>query len=183
MSGNVDISATPVVPTDEGLGPEVLLAPGRARLFSFKVEREGNIGAGVKADSDIIDMEILNSIGLVLGKGTAQMINLKPGSYLIKLRLPDNSAPVRARPAIVGLKAPDTGPPEEEIRKYIFPEEEMPQSFSSRRAGESRYGVGRATRPDAEGGEDGTVTKESGDEEWLREAPDSGGESEGGEGE
>ncbi len=184
MSGNVDISATPVIPTDEGLGPEVLLSPGGARLFSFKVEREGNIGVGVKADSGIVEMEILNSVGMVLGRGTVQMINLKPGAYLMKLRLPDNGAPVSARPALVGLKVPDTGPPGEEIRKYIFSDEEMPQSFSSRRVGESRYGGGRAAHPDVEGEEgEGAVIEESGGQEWMMEAPESGGESEGGEGE
>lgn len=186
ISGNVDISATPVIPTDEGLGPEVLLAPGSARLFSFKVEREGKIGAGVKADSDIVEMEILNSVGLVVGKGAAQMINLKPGAYLMKLRLPDNSAPVKARPAIVGLKVPDAGPPDEEIRRYIFSDEEMPQSFSSRHVGESRSGaVRRAAHRAVEREDEGVATEESPAEADLGEGEGFVGEDvpEGGEGE
>ncbi len=138
MSGQVALSGSPVIPTDEGLGPEVLLAPGAARLFSFTVRQEGMIGAGVKADSDSVDMEILNSAGAVLGKGVAQMIRLKPGTYLMKLRAPDAAAPVKVRPALVGLKAPDTGPPPEEIRKYLFPETEMPSAYSSSRSGASQ---------------------------------------------
>ncbi|MBI4350837.1 MAG: hypothetical protein HY550_05315 [Elusimicrobia bacterium] len=133
MSGQVSISGSSVTPTDEGLGPEALLAPGSARLFSFTVRQEGMIGAGVKADSDGIDMEILNSAGAVLGKGVAQMLRLKPGPYLMKLRAPDAAAPVKVRPALVGLKAPDSGPPPEEITRYLSPEAEMPAAYSSRR--------------------------------------------------
>jgi hypothetical protein len=142
MSGQVALTSSPVIPTDEGLGPEVLLAPGAARLFSFTIRQEGTIGAGVKADSDSVDMEILNSAGAVIGKGVAQMLRLKPGTYLVKLSAADAAAPVKARPALVGLKAPDTGPPPEEIKKYLFPETEMPSAYSSSRAGvpqEERY--------------------------------------------
>ncbi len=134
MSGQIALSGTPVIPTDEGLGPEVLLAPGAGRLFSFTVQQEGMIGAGVKADSDSIDMEILNSAGAVIGKGVAQMLRLKPGIYLMKLHAPDAAAPVKARPALVGLRMPDTGPPPEEIRKYLSPDTEMPSAYSSRRS-------------------------------------------------
>jgi hypothetical protein len=133
MSGQVALTSSPVIPTDEGLGPEVLLAPGAARLFSFTVRQEGAIGAGVKADSDSVDMEILNSAGAVIGKGVAQMLRLKPGTYLVKLSATDAAAPVKARPALVGLKTPDTGPPPEEIRKYQFSETEMPSAYSSSR--------------------------------------------------
>ena len=134
MSGQVALSSSTVNPTDEGLGPEVLLAPGATRLFSFTVRQEGMVGAGVKADSDSIDMEILNSAGAVMGKGVAQMLRLKPGAYLMKLHAPDAAAPVKARPALVGLTIPDTGPPPEEIRKYLFPDEEAPSAYSSRRS-------------------------------------------------
>jgi hypothetical protein len=133
LSGQVVITASPVMAASEGLGPEVLLAPGAARLFSFTVRQESMIGAGVKADSDGIDMEILNSTGAILGKGVAQMLRLKPGTYLMKVQAPDSSGPIRARPALVGLKMPDTGPPPEEIRKYLFPESEMPSAYSSSR--------------------------------------------------
>lgn len=133
MSGQVALTSSPVIPTDEGLGPEVLLAPGAARLFSFTVRQEGTIGAGVKADSDSVDMELLNSAGAVIGRGVAQMLRLKPGTYLVKLSAPDTAVPVKARPALVGLKAPDTGPPEEEIKKYLFSEAEMPSAYSSSR--------------------------------------------------
>jgi hypothetical protein len=138
MSGQVSITSSIVIPTDEGLGPEVMLAPGAARLFSFIVQQEGMVGAGVKADSDSIEMEVLNSAGVVMGKGVAQMLRLKPGAYLMKLQAPDAAAPVKARPALVGLKAPDSGPPPEEIRKYLYPDTELPSAYSSSRSNESQ---------------------------------------------
>lgn len=140
LSGQVAISSSPVVPLDEGPGPEVLLAPGAARLFSFTVAKEGVIGAGVRADADNIEMDILNSAGKVMGTGVAQMLRLKPGAYLMELRTSDAAAPVQARPALVGLKAPDTGPPMEEIRKYLYPETETPSAYTSSRSSAAQGG-------------------------------------------
>ncbi|MFA5137639.1 MAG: hypothetical protein WC728_00285 [Elusimicrobiota bacterium] len=172
LSGQIAISISPVIPTDEGLGPEVLLAPGGTRLFSFTVRQEAMIGAGVKADSDNVDVELLDRTGTVLGKGVSQMLRLKPGAYLIKLQAPDASMPVKARPALVGLRAPDTSPPPEEVRKYLLPEDEAPSAYSSRRVeerpsepeydGESQEGEG--VIEGAEGSEGTEGTEQTGDQ-------------------
>jgi len=179
MSGRVDITASAVIPTDEGLGPEVLLPPGSARLFSFNVKQESTVGAGVKADSDSINMEILNSSGQVMGKGSAQMLHVKPGTYLMKLQAPDSRVPVRARPALVGLRTPDSGPPEEEIRKYLFPDQEAPLTYTSKRGGAlHRNRPARAVVPVHEKQEE-----EAGSEEGASEGEEPASEPEKGEGE
>ena len=184
MSGQVAVSISPVIPADEGLGPEVLLAPGAARLFSFTVRQESMIGAGVKADSDSIDMEILNSAGAVIGRGVAQMLRLKPGVYLMKLQAPDSAAPVKARPALVGLRMPDTGPPPEEIRKYLFPEAEAPSAYSSRRGGVSHdrvYESPSESTYDSDGPAPAPEPEE--DDDMNEEAEQIGGQDNEGEGE
>jgi hypothetical protein len=58
------------------------------------------------------------------------MPTLTAGTYLLALHAPEDASPVRARPAIAGLKTPDTGPPEEVIRQYLQPEE-APPSFTA----------------------------------------------------
>lgn len=184
LSGQVSLSSSTVVPVDEGLGPEVLLAPGAARLFSFIVKKAGTVGAGVKADSDSVDMEILDSEGAVMGRGVAQMLRLKPGTYLMKLQAPDAPAPVKARPALVGLKAPDAGPPPEEIRRYLYSETEMPSAYSSSRISAPRAGMyERPAAPAYYVPEPATAPEPSayGDEE--QEGSDQEGEQENGEGE
>jgi hypothetical protein len=133
LSGPVEFTSSPVTPTGEGLGPEVLLAPGDSRLYSFEVKQPGAVGVGVRASSDVVESVLLSGTGKPLGKGAVQMLNLKPGTYLLALRAPAQGMPVRARPAVVGIVPPGKGPPEEVIRKYLEPEEAPPQFTSKRR--------------------------------------------------
>jgi hypothetical protein len=130
LSGIAEITTTPVTSIGEGLGPEVLLAPGATRLFSFTVTREGPVGVGVRASADVVQTTLLTSGGRSLGSGVVQMPTLTPGTYLLALHAPEDASPVRARPAIAGLKTPDTGPPEDVIRQYLEPEE-APPSFTA----------------------------------------------------
>ncbi len=132
LSGVAEITETPVTPIGEGLGPEVLLPPGGSRWFSFRVERAGPIGVGAHAGSDVVEIELYDRAGHRLpdpaGKkdgrgnrrgGVIQMPELTPGDYLLALRSPVGAAPVKARPALAGLVLPDTGPPDDVIRKYL----------------------------------------------------------------
>ena len=119
FSASVEFTGSPVMPIGEGLGPEVLLAPGDSRLFSFEVKNPGPVGIGVRASSDVIESELLSSNGKSLGTGTIQKVDLEPGTYLLALRAPAQGTPVRARAAVVGIVPRGTGPPEEVIRKYL----------------------------------------------------------------
>jgi hypothetical protein len=131
-SAAIEFTASPVTPIGEGLGSEVLLTPGDSRLFSFEVKQAGPVGIGVRASSDVIESELFSSSGKSLGKGTVQKFDLKPGTYLLAIRAPKEGSPIRARPAVVGIVLPSTGPPEDEIRKYLEPAESRPR-FTSRR--------------------------------------------------
>jgi hypothetical protein len=158
LSAIAEFTASRVTPLTEGLGPEVLLAPGDSRLFSFEVKQPGMVGIGVHASSDVIESELLSSNGKSLGKGTVQKFTMQPGIYLLAIQAPAQGEPVRARAAVVGIVPPGTDPPEEVIRKYFEPEEAPPQ-FTSRR---------KATPIEAE-----EYTGES-EGEGIEEEPDSG---------
>jgi len=119
LTGTTQVSFTPVIRTGEGLGPEILIPGGESRFFSFKVDRRGQVGIGVRGDSDVVRCLLQDMTGKTLGEGVVQMPTLEPGEYLIRLTVPPDMEPVRARPAVVGLTLPGTGPPEEEIRKYL----------------------------------------------------------------
>lgn len=130
LSGSLELTASPLTPIGEGLGPEVLLAPGDSRLFSFEVKQSGPVGVGVRASSDVVETELLSSNGRSLGRGTVEKADLEPGIYLLVLKAPASGTPVSARPAVVGIERPSTGPPDDVIRKYLDPETASPQ-FSS----------------------------------------------------
>jgi hypothetical protein len=153
LAGTAEVTATDVTPIGEGLGPEVLLAPGATRLFSFEVVRPGPVGVGVRAGADFVEMRLLSREGRLLGAGTVQMPTLEPGTYLLALHAPAGARPVVARPAVAGLKVPDTDPPEDVVRKYLEPEESAP-AFSARRVerAEPPPGEGEGALAEAEGG-------------------------------
>ncbi|HUK14174.1 MAG TPA: hypothetical protein VLW17_12805 [Thermoanaerobaculaceae bacterium] len=119
LAGTIELTASRVTPIDEGLGPELLLAPGETRFFSFVAARSGPVGVGVRADSDAVRCRLLDASGKLLKSGVVAMANLDAGAYLLAVRAPATSRPVRARPAVAGIKPPGTGPPEEVVRHYL----------------------------------------------------------------
>jgi hypothetical protein len=133
LSTSIEFIASRVTAIGEGLGPEVLLAPGDSRLYSFEMMQSGLVGIGIRASSDVIESELFSSSGKSLGRGTVQKTYLKAGIYLLEIRAPAQGEPVLARPALVGIVPPGTDPPLDVIRKYLEPEEAPPQFTSGRR--------------------------------------------------
>jgi len=117
--GTVEVTHTRPVDIGEGLGPEVLLSPGSTRLFRFRVTEDGPIGVGVSADADRVDAVVLDAAGSEVTRGLVQMPSLTPGTWFLALHLPAELSPVRARPALAGVERPDTGPPDEVVRRYL----------------------------------------------------------------
>jgi len=61
----------------------------------------------------------MDAQGRVLGEGVVQMPTLEPGEYVLAVRVPPDSPPVRIRPVLAGTEPPDTGPPMEVVRRYL----------------------------------------------------------------
>jgi len=119
FSGPLEITISDPQPIAEGLSDPVMVAPGETRVFSFEVTRAGEVGVGVRADADIVESVVLDERGRVLGSGVVQMLTLEPGRYLLALSVPKRARPVQLQPALVGVDAPSSGPPDEEIKKYL----------------------------------------------------------------
>jgi hypothetical protein len=119
LFGLAQLSSTEITAIHEGLGPEVLLAPGSGRVFSFLLERASDVGIGVRASSDRVESTLLDRTGKPLGSGVVQMHALEAGTYYVHLRTPQSSPPVRARPAIAGLDVPPPDPPAEVVKAYL----------------------------------------------------------------
>ena len=118
LRGTLEISSSPIATIGEGLGPELLLAPGDTRFFSFQVERRGPVGLGVRAEADTVELRLLSASGQEQGRGLAQMPTLEPGTWLLAVTLSPGAEPVRLQPVVVGIELPDTGPPEEVVERY-----------------------------------------------------------------
>ncbi len=119
LSGTAELTTSPVSPIGEGLGAQVLLAAGTTRFFSFKVAQQGAVGVGVRAAPDRVDVVLYTADGKQLSTGTVQMPDLAPGTYLLAVHAPGDGGPVLVRPALAGVTAPSTGPPNDVIRTYI----------------------------------------------------------------
>lgn len=121
LDGELEATESDVVEVGEGLGPEILLAPGGERWVSFRVERAGRIGVAVRAASEVVAVRLLDAGGHDLpgtGGGALHLADLAPGRYLMALSLASDQPPVRVRPVVVGLEQP-TGPPDDVVRKYL----------------------------------------------------------------
>lgn len=119
LIGTAELTATEITPTDEGLGPEVLLAPGATHAFSFVATVAGPVGVGVRADSDVASCTLFDGKGRRLGSGVILMADLQPGTYVLAIHAPASASAIRVRPGVAGIRPPDTGPPEEVIRHYL----------------------------------------------------------------
>ncbi|NLS01362.1 DUF1311 domain-containing protein [Rhizobium sp. P38BS-XIX] len=119
LSGNLNVSATPVVPVNDGVGAPVVLAPGTTALFGFEVKNGGNIGVGLRSDPDLAVSRLLNAKGEVIGEGINQLEQLAAGNYLLEARAPADAPTLIVRPSVVGLSPPPAGPPPEVISDYL----------------------------------------------------------------
>ncbi len=119
LSGTSTAVATPAIPLADGLGPEVLLSPGSARLYVFVVRQASTIGIGIRASSDVVRSALYDEQGTLQSEGVVQMPSLAPGRYYLTVEMPADSAPVRVQPIIVGLKEPDIRPPLDILRRYV----------------------------------------------------------------
>ncbi|MBY4612774.1 lysozyme inhibitor LprI family protein [Rhizobium redzepovicii] len=119
LSGSLDMTATPVVPVNDGIGAPVVLAPGATALFGFEVRNSGNIGVGLRSDPDLAIGRLLDAKGQALGEGVNQLKQLAAGYYLLEARAPANAPTLIVRPSVVGLSPPPAGPPPEIINDYL----------------------------------------------------------------
>jgi hypothetical protein len=119
LSGSIELVATPIAPLAEGIGDAVTVASGGTALFGFTVEKDGDIGIGIRAEPDRARVRLLDADGESLGEGVVQMRHLAPGRYLIEAQVPPDAPATLVRPAVVGIKARSNGPPEDVIRGYL----------------------------------------------------------------
>jgi hypothetical protein len=150
LDGTASLLATPTVLIAEGLGPEVLLAPGSSRAFAFDVVAGGPLGLGVRASAEVALATLFDASGQRLASGVSQMPTLAPGRYVLVVHAPADGPAVRVRPALAGALRPSTDPPLDVVRRYFEPEAPS-LTFSSRYIEEE---------PEAWRGEDAGVPEE-----------------------
>lgn len=119
LDHTLEVVAVPVATLDEGPGSEILLAPGESRAFRVTLDMAGHVGVGIQSDSSAVECELTTLDGESLGRGPVQMHDLQVGDYLLIVRLPATAEAARARPAVVGLEKPPSGPPTDVVRRYL----------------------------------------------------------------
>ncbi len=119
LSSTLELTADPITPIADGLGAAVVLAPGDAAVFAFRLARAADVGVGVRADPDRAEVRLLDAEGALLGEGAALLRRLPAGRYLLEARLPADAPPAVIRPAVVGIAPRPSGPPPEVARSYL----------------------------------------------------------------
>ena len=119
LSGTLALSAQPVTPVTEGLGPTVTVAPGGSAVFGFQLAKAGTIGVGVRAEPDDASVRLLDAAGHVLGQGVAQLRSLTAGHYLLEASVPARGVTTLLRPAVIGITPHNAGPPPDVARHYL----------------------------------------------------------------
>lgn len=167
LGGRLEISAMPLEPAGEGLGAEVLLPPGGARLYGFRVERRAMVGVGVRSSTGATEVELESAAGERLGRGVVLWRELAPGDYRLALHAPDDAAPARVRPAIVGIAPPSKAPPEATVRELVALERgDPPPPRAVLGAGDTRRWFEGAPPPaGAEAGADAGADRATGAEQ------------------
>ncbi len=118
LTGALDLSATPILPAEEGLGAPVMVGPGNSVLFGFDVPRGGWVGLGIRAEPDQATVRLLDAQGVEKGRGIAQLQNLPAGRYIIEASIPPDATATAIRPALLGLTPRPAGPPPDIARRY-----------------------------------------------------------------
>lgn len=119
LSGTLELSADPVTPATEGLGPEVSLAPGGTAVFGFSLSKAATVGVGIRAVPDQVSVRLLDAAGTALGEGIAQLRALPAGRYAIEARVPPGAPTTTLRPAVVGITPRGNGPPPDVAQGYL----------------------------------------------------------------
>ncbi|MBN2498519.1 MAG: hypothetical protein JXR96_28265 [Deltaproteobacteria bacterium] len=103
LSGSMVWTDQPVPDLEEGVSGQEWVIPGEARIFRFRVLAAGHIGLGLRADADLLECKVLDPNLKVLGTGCHQYRDLDKGTYLLEVRCPGGSRPMRFRPVLLGL--------------------------------------------------------------------------------
>ncbi len=119
LSGTLELSAAGVHPAHEGVGESVTIAPGDAALFGFTLDRARRVGAGVRAQPDLVTLRLLDDAGHSLASGAALLRDLPAGRYVLEASVPAGAPTSVVRPALVGLVARPDGPPADVLRGYL----------------------------------------------------------------
>ncbi len=69
LGGFAELTTTPVLPTGEGRGPEILLPPGATRYFSFHVPARRPVGWGAAAGAERVSCQLLQGDGRAVTPG------------------------------------------------------------------------------------------------------------------
>jgi uncharacterized protein len=120
LSGALELSGSPVIEVNEGLGAPVAIPPGGAAVFGFTVTAAGPVGLGVRADPDRVAVRLLDEHGATLQRGVSMLRHLTPGHYLLEASVPPDAPTTLARPAVLGIVPHPNPPPPDIIRGLLL---------------------------------------------------------------
>lgn len=119
LTGTVTVDFEAVTRLSEGVGKEVLVEPGEARVFEVTLDGDGELGVGIKVDAEVLDCALLNAAREVVADGCQIFGRFTKGSYFLRVTAPPDTAPRRFAPVVFGLKGADVDVPEDYLRDFF----------------------------------------------------------------
>jgi hypothetical protein len=119
LSGKGTLRLRKIIPVDisNGLNNDLrLIRPGEIQVFRFSVNKESNVGVGLKTESDNLEAYLYDEKSTLISKGTLMFDKLKPDKYILVVRA--YGIPVQYHPIILGAQGTRKGVPEDVIKKY-----------------------------------------------------------------
>ena len=119
LTGTVTVTAEPIPTLGEGIGDELLLLPGEARLLRVPLENDGELGIGIQVGAEVLRCALLDPFGVVVAEGCQLFGRFTRGTYLLRVALDDDEGPRRFRPVVFGLKGAEIDVPDAFLNDFF----------------------------------------------------------------
>lgn len=104
LTGTVAVGVDGITTLAEGVGDEVLVLPGEARVLRIPLANDGELGIGIQVDAEVLACSLLDGNGAVVAEGCQIFGRYKKGDYLLRVSVDDHGGPRRFRPVVFGLQ-------------------------------------------------------------------------------
>ena len=132
LGGSVVVSTDSIAAVREGVGDEVLLLPGEARLLRVSLVRDGELGIGIQVDAEVLQCDLLDGRGDVVAAGCQLFGRFKKGDYTLRISVDAKDGPRRFRPVVFGLQGAEIDVPDSFLEEFFrrVPRPQPPSSSS-----------------------------------------------------
>ena len=120
QAGNIRLLKVFPKPLDTASDSPRLIRPSEIQIFKFNVTVKGEVGVGIRTESDELDAKLFDNQFKRLASSPVMIQELELGEYLLMVEtIPQSSGPIQYTPLVLGHTGGRLEIPEEVIGKYL----------------------------------------------------------------